>query len=58
MKMGGYKLVAIQGKKKVCSWGKSTAPARGGDSSSPQRRRDIRSIYEAQHPIPGKMRIV
>ena len=56
--MGGYKLVAIQGKTKVYSWGKSTVPARGGDSSSPQRRGDIRSIYEAQDSIPGKMRIL
>jgi len=56
--MGGYKLVAIQGKKKVNHWDKSAAPARGGESSSPQRRGDIRSIYEAQDSIPGKMRIL
>jgi len=58
MKMGGYKLVAIQGKEKVRSWGKSTAPACGGDSSSPQRMGDFCSIYEGQKSISGKMRIL
>jgi hypothetical protein len=54
MKMGGYKLVSVQGKGK----GKSTAPMCGGDSSSSPWIGDIHSIYEGQDSIFGKMRIL
>jgi len=46
--MGGDKLVSVQGKKKGEIWSKSTPLVCGGDSSSPQRMEDVRSIYEGQ----------